>query len=203
MVNNSNEKLIKFPMSEWMIQSGGFTKVLPQSAYCICYQYNIDDNGFGPYSFSTTRSDRLLSFLFPNILFFYKNENKLESSSKIDKRGVYFYGNNNGEIDKKTKEYNKLILKNKFRANKGLPEETLVEKPPLLELYSGNTIEVNVVNELIKNNFHFLFNCFFTPMAGQTLILFDHDVWVKATEYCKDNKICVQEVNSIDDLNSW
>lgn len=203
MVNNSNEKLIKFPMSEWMIQSGGFTKVLPQSAYCICYQYNIDDNGFGPYGFSTTRSDRLLSFLFPNIAFFYKNENKLESSSKIDKRGVYFYGNNNGEIDKKTKEYNKLILKNKFRANKGLPEETLVEKPPLLELYSGNTIKVNVVNELIKNNFHFLFNCFFTPMAGQTLILFNHDVWVKATEYCKDNKICVQEVNLIDDLNSW
>lgn len=51
MVNNMPEKLIKFSISEWIVQSGHFKSDLPSEAYCICYQYNIDSNGYGPYGF--------------------------------------------------------------------------------------------------------------------------------------------------------
>ncbi|MFJ0492296.1 hypothetical protein [Citrobacter werkmanii] len=203
MVINANEKLIKFPISEWMLKANGFTKELPSSTYCVCYQYDIDDNGFGPYGFSTIASDKLLSFLFSNILFFDKSKNKLDFCSNIDKRGVYFYGNKIGEIERQINEHSKLILKNKLKINKGLAEEVHAEKPLLFELYSDNKIEVDVVNEFISNKFDFLFNYFFTPMAGQTLILFNNEIWNKAVEYCKDNKIHTQEVCSIDDLKAW
>ncbi|MEO3988796.1 hypothetical protein [Pseudocitrobacter cyperus] len=203
MVINANEKLIKFPISEWMLKASGFTKELPSSTYCVCYQYDIDGNGFGPYGFSTIASDKLLSFLFSNIVFFDKNKNKLDLCSKLDKRGVYFYGNKIGEIDKKINEYNKLMLKNKLKISRGLPEEAHTEKPLLFELYSDNKIKVGVVNEIINNKFDFLFNFVFTPMAGQTLILFSDEIWSKAIEYCKGNNIDTQEVGSIDNLNAW
>lgn len=203
MVSNVNEKLIKFPISEWMLKASGFTKELPSSTYCICYQYDIDGNGFGPYGFSTIASDKLLSFLFSNIVFFDKSKNKLDLCSKIDRRGIYFYGDKTGEIDRKINKYNKLTLKNKLKINKGLPEDAHAEKPLLFELYSDNKIEVGVVKEIINNKFDFLFNFFFTPMAGQTLILFNEDIWGKAIGYCKDNNINTQVVGSIDNLKAW
>jgi hypothetical protein len=62
MVNNIPEKLIKFPISKWIVQSGRFKTDLPEGSYCICYQYNIDGNGYCPYGSFSERSKRLLSF---------------------------------------------------------------------------------------------------------------------------------------------
>ncbi|EOH6334077.1 MULTISPECIES: hypothetical protein [Citrobacter] len=204
MVNNMPERLIKFPISEWMVQSGRFKTDLPSVAYCICYQYNIDSNGYGPYGFLTERSDRLLSILFTNLMFFSKEGKTLDACSTLSKNGVYFYGNNNDRMNKQLVEYRKVLLKNKLRTNKGLLEETCPEKPILLNLYNDyGGIEVSVINSLIEEGYHFLFDCFFTPVAGKSIIVFDCNIWDRAIEYCKNNGIDFQEVDSVDNLKEW
>ncbi|MGE6983845.1 hypothetical protein [Kluyvera intermedia] len=203
MVTNVHEKIIKFPVSEWIVQSSHFDSDLPSSAYCICYQYNIDSHGYGPYGFLTEKSEGLLSFLFTDLMFFSKDKQTLDACSTLSKRGIYFYGDDNDSINMQLKDYNKRILKNKLRANRGLSKETHPEKPELLNLYDDDKIEVNVINNLIKEDCCFIFNCFFTPVAGQSLILFDCNIWDRAMEYCKNNGIDSEETDSIDNLKEW
>lgn len=204
MVNNMPEKLIKFPISEWIVQSGRFKAYLPSTAYCICYQYNIESNGYGPYGFLTEKSERLLSFLFTNLIFFSKEGKTLDACSTLSRSGVYFYGNNNDRMNKQLAEYRKMLLKNKLRANKGLLEEASPEKPILLNLYDNDGgIKVSVINSLIKEGYQFLFNCFFTPVSGESMIIFDYKIWNRAIEYCKNNGIDFQEVDSVDNLKEW
>ena len=204
MVNNMPEKLIKFPISEWIIQSGHFKTDLPSEAYCICYQYNIDSNGYGPYGFLTEKSEGLLSFLFNNLMCFNQEDKTLDVCSTLSRNGVYFYGNNNEQVHKQLADYRRMLLKNKLRANKGLPEEVFPEKPDLLNLYDDyGGVEVSVINSLIEKGYQFLFYRFFTPVAGGGVILFDCNVWDRAIEYCNSNGISFQEVDSVDNLKEW
>lgn len=204
MVNNITEKLIKFPISKWIVQSGRFKTNLPSKAYCICYQYNIDNNGHGPYGFLTEKSERLLSFLFSNLMFFCKEGETLDACSNLSRNGIYFYGKNNDRINKQLAGYRKMLLKNKLRANKGLLEDAFPEKPELLNLYDDcGEIEINVIDSLIKEGCNFLFYFFLTPVAGGSVIIFDCNIWDRAIEYCKNNEINFQEVESVDNLKEW
>ena len=204
MVNNMPEQLIKFPISECIIQSGHFKTDLPSEAYCICYQYNIDSNGYGPYDFLTEKSKGLLSSLFTNLMCFNKEGQNLDACSALSRKGLYFYGNNNEQVNKQLTEYRKMLLKNKLRTNKGLPEENFPEKPELLNLYDDyGGADVSVINSLIKKGYQFLFYRFFTPVAGGSVIVFDGNIWDKAVEYCKKNGIGFQEVDSVDNLKEW
>ncbi|WP_101743475.1 hypothetical protein [Klebsiella aerogenes] len=107
-------------------------------------------------------------------------------------------------MNKQLVEYRKVLLKNKLRTNKGLLEETCPEKPILLNLYNDyGGIEVSVINSLIEEGYHFLFDCFFTPVAGKSIIVFDCNIWDRAIEYCKNNGIDFQEVDSVDNLKEW
>lgn len=96
-----------------------------------------------------------------------------------------------------------MLLKNKLRTNKGLPEENFPEKPELLNLYDYGGADVSVINSLIKKGYQFLFFRFFTPVAGGSVIVFDGNIWDKAVEYCKKNGIGFQEVDSVDNLKEW
>ncbi|MGG7521267.1 hypothetical protein ACQ3G4_07675 [bacterium BS0013] len=204
MVDNMPEKLIKFPISEWIVQSVHFQTDLPSEAYCICYQYNIDSNGYGPYGFLTEKSEGLLSFLFNNLLCFNKEDKTLDVCSTLSRNGVYFYGNNNEQVHKQLADYRRMLLKNKLRANKGLPEEVSPEKPDLLNLYDDyGGVDVSVINYLMEKGYQFLFYWFFTPVAGESVIVFDCNIWDRAIEYCKKNGIDFQEVDSVDNLKEW
>lgn len=202
------EKLIKFSISEWIIQSGHFKTDLPSEAYCICYQYNIDSNGYGPYGFLTEKSEGLLSFLFNNLMCFNQEDKTLDVCSTLSRNGVYFYGNNNEQVHKQLADYRRMLLKNKLRANKGLPEDVFPEKPDLLNLYDDyGGVEVSVINCLIEKCYQLLFYRFFTPVAGGDVILFDCNVWDRAIEYSNSNSnsngIGFQEVDSVDNLKEW
>ncbi|WP_163382772.1 hypothetical protein, partial [Enterobacter hormaechei] len=62
------------------------------------------------------------------------------------RNGLYFYGNNNEQVNKQLEEYRKMLLKNKLRTNKGLPEEILPDKPELLNLYDDyGGVDVSVI----------------------------------------------------------
>ncbi|HCC0890840.1 TPA: hypothetical protein M4K80_004457 [Salmonella enterica] len=198
-----SEKLIKFPVSEWMTKSNNFKNSLPLSAYCICYQYDINENGYGPYGFSTIKAKELLSFLFTNLMFYNKEEKNLTVCSIPGKRGVYFYGDSSNRINKQMQEYKKMILKNELRVNKGLTEETYSEIPDLSKLYNEHEIEVSIINKIIDEGYDLFFNCFFTPIAGQSLIVFDDNVWSRATEYCENNEIFFQVTDLTDNLKEW
>ena len=202
MVKDMSEKIIKLPISEWIIQSAGFKTDLPPSTYCICYQYNINENGYGPYGFATEKSKGLLSFLFTDLMFFNKEKKSIDFCSVISTRGLYFYGSNK-LISQELNEYRKKILKNKLKFKREMLEEVEPEKPEILSLYNNEQIETSVLKFFFKKECLFLFKCFLTPIAGDTLIVFDPEIWRKATEYCNNNSIETQSSNSIDDLKEW
>lgn len=62
-----NERLIKIPVPD-------FNEIvdikIKSKVFCLCYQFNIDENGCGPYVFDTDKSKVLLKDLFPDIYYF-------------------------------------------------------------------------------------------------------------------------------------
>jgi len=59
-----------------------------------------------------------------------------------------------------------MLLKNKLRTNKGLPEENFPEKPELLNLYDYGGADVSVINSLIKKVINFFFTGFLLLSLG-------------------------------------
>lgn len=203
MIDYGQERLFKFPPSEWIRQLNRIKGDLPAGAFCICYQYNVDEAGNGPYGFMTSKAVELLSVLFSNIKYYDISDSKLKSGFNLNNKGVYLYGDKLNEFEGEIQSYNSVLLKRRLRINKNLSVHAAPEKPDLLKLYGDQEIDAGIVNILLTKHLSLLFSCFLTPMAGTTFILFDIDKWELAKEFCKSNNINILEVGSVDDLRAW
>ena len=89
------EKVIKFNIPEYM-KIFDFQADLKCSPYCICYQYNVDKNGYGSYGFNTLKSNLFLKDMFQQSYTWDKFRFKANAVDNIYSRGINFYG----DVDK-------------------------------------------------------------------------------------------------------
>lgn len=197
------ERLIKFPYPKYCncLESA---QNLRYSPYCLCYQYDVDDNGYGAYGFNTIKSELVLKDLF-NSLFYWNNDNIIEYQSLNIKSGLYFY-NDDAWVKSEMRNicsYNISLRKTELLRRKGINVISEPTKSPLLfNIYDGS-YKTDVLNDLLELNINLFISHLFTPEAGQSLILFDPSLILKIEQIAINKSIEFVKVKSIDELKSW
>lgn len=198
------EKLIKFPVPDWnrMINSD-----LDSIAYCVCYQYNIDSNGFGPYGFNTDNAEKIIKKSFSNLMYLENNNDRflLKYVENIQQSGIYLYGEKEN-LDLVYAELIKYYLekkKNEIKLKKLLPQTSLPSKPLLLNLIDNDKYKSEVITKMLYSGCKIIICHHYMPEAWQTLILFDQDILSKLKKYTSYYRVQFVEVSSIDKLKAW
>lgn len=203
MTNQKKERVIKFPLSDWIAGINKFPDHLPTCAYCICYQCDWNEANYGPYGFTSASSKKLLNFLFHELHFYNQNSLSLQPVLTPGNSGLYFYGESVEAFNRRIVEYKKEKLKRKLQS--GLPQlpGLSIEASEIVNVYNNDKVSTALLTHLVKNNYSFFFSCFLTPMAGQTVILFENAIWEKAKSFCQQSGIQVFEADSVNELTSW
>ena len=184
MINN--EKLIIFPVPNWnrIISSD-----LDSMAYCICYQYNIDSNGFGAYGFNTEKAEKIISNTFPNLMFLEKDSKdfvSLKDTKIIQQFGIYLYGNSAKLESLKIELKNYYIekKKNEIKFKKSLIPISLPIEPLIMSLVNKDQTQSYTIKKLVNSNIGLIFCHHYMPEAGLTLIMFEKKNIIRIKKKC-------------------
>ncbi|RJT45019.1 hypothetical protein [Rahnella woolbedingensis] len=201
-----HERLIKFPMPDW---NRVISSDLDSIAYCLCYQYDIDLNGNGPYGFNTNKASGIINDAFPN-LFFYENNGKnnkvkLLSTQAIKSNGIYLYGNVD-KINLLQQDLNYYYLsekKNEMRLKRSLAPEPLPSEPLLLNLVRNREYRSDSIKRIIDSECGLFVYHHYMPAAGDCVILFDRHLVFSLKNIALNFDVEYFEVDSIDFLKAW
>ena len=203
MVNN--EKLIIFPVPNWnrIISSD-----LDSMAYCICYQYNIDLNGFGAYGFNTEKAEKIISNTFPNLMFLEKDSKdfvSLKDTKIIQQFGIYLYGNSAKLESLKIELKNYYIekKKNEIKFKKSLAPISLPTEPLIMSLVNKDQTQSYTIKKLVNSNIGLIFCHHYMPESGLTLIMFEKKILLELKKNATHNKVNFVELSSIDEMKAW
>ena len=203
MINN--EKLIIFPVPNWnrIISSD-----LDSMAYCICYQYNIDSNGFGAYGFNTEKAEKIISNTFPNLMFLEKDSKdfvSLKDTKIIQQFGIYLYGNSAKLESLKIELKNYYIekKKNEIKFKKSLIPIFLPIEPLIMSLVNKDQTQSYTIKKLVNSNIGLIFCHHYMPEAGLTLIMFEKKILLELKKNATHNKVNFVELSSIDEMKAW
>ena len=203
MVNN--EKLIVFPVPNW---NRIISSELDSIAYCICYQYGIDSNGFGPYGFNTEKAEKIISNTFPNLMFLEKDSKdfvSLKDTKTVQQFGIYLYGNSVKLESLKIELKNYYIekKKNEIKFKKSLVPISLPTEPLIMSLLNKDQAQNDTIKKLVNSNIGLIFCHHYMPEAGLTLIMFERKILLELKKNATYYKVNFVELISIDEMKAW
>lgn len=203
MVNN--EKLIVFPVPKW---NRIISSKLDSMAYCICYQYGIDSNGFGPYGFNTEKAEKIISNTFPNLMFLEKDNEgfiSLKDTKTVQQFGIYLYGNSVKLESLKIELKNYYIekKKNEIKFKKSLVPISLPTEPLIMSLLNKDQAQNDTIKKLVNSNIGLIFCHHYMPEAGLTLIMFERKILLELKKNATYYKVNFIELSSIDEMKAW
>jgi hypothetical protein len=175
-----------------------------ETPYCLCYQYDINDVGRGPYGFNTANSRKIIHSVFENLRYWNKKYSQFIDHTEIKKDGLYTYGDNSFFIKQQeyVNNYSLALKKKELLSKKGLTH-SLPQIPILSYLWKESLIDTSAVNLILKDSMQFFILDFFAPEAGKTLILFDKSIKKRIKEASALVNIDFYTVNQINDLPAW
>ena len=203
MINN--EKLIVFPVPNW---NRIISSELDSMAYCICYQYGIDSNGFGPYGFNTEKAEKIISTTFPNLMFLEKDNEgfiSLKDTKIVQQFGIYLYGNSVKLESLKIELKNYYIekKKNEIKFKKSMVPISLPTEPLIMSLLNKDQAQNDTIKKLVNSNIGLIFCHHYMPEAGLTLIMFEKKILLELKKNATHNKVNFVELSSIDEMKAW
>ena len=203
MINN--EKLIVFPVPNW---NRIISSELDSMAYCICYQYGIDSNGFGPYGFNTEKAEKIISTTFPNLMFLEKDNEgfiSLKDTKIVQQFGIYLYGNSVKLESLKIELKNYYIekKKNEIKFKKSMVPISLPTEPLIMSLLNKDQTQNDTIKKLVNSNIGLIFCHHYMPEAGLTLIMFEKKILLELKKNATHNKVNFVELSSIDEMKAW
>lgn len=203
MINN--EKLIVFPVPNW---NRIISSELDSMAYCICYQYGIDSNGFGPYGFNTEKAEKIISTTFPNLMFLEKDNEgfiSLKDTKIVQQFGIYLYGNSVKLESLKIELKNYYIekKKNEIKFKKSMVPISLPTEPLIMSLLNKDQAQNDTIKKLVNSNIGLIFCHHYMPEAGLTLIMFERKILLELKKNATYYKVNFVELSSIDEMKAW
>lgn len=84
----TNERLIKISVPDF---NEIITGEANPDAFCLCYQFDINSEGYGRYGFETEKAKRLINELFPCVYYYDERACSLVKKSSFESPGVYFF----------------------------------------------------------------------------------------------------------------
>jgi len=195
----ANERLIKIPIPN-------FNEIIEikkdSEAFCLCYQFNVDDYGYGPYGFDTDKAKDLLKVLFSEIYYYDNQVRGLVKKTVLDSEGLYFFKRWE-KLKSDLDSYKLTIKKNEILARKGVAVEVLNEKPELYDVYENGKLSSRVLNDLSRLGCEFFIVNNYMPQGGKCLIFTDSSCLNKVKSLAKDLEIKFDSFPSIDSLKAW
>lgn len=204
MVDEAMEQIIEFPIEQGDI----FTEqpLLPRG-YCLCYQYNVDQHGYGPYGFNTATATNFLRTLFPDLLHWEPERQILESLPVPTQEGVYFSKTqpHTLALKEELEDYQKKIkiesLREKYKKN-DTPTAQII-KPTLINLTEHQKIPAQIISTFITHEHFFLINYFFMSNARNTLIFFNKNIPATAKKIAESMNLRYLTLDSMNELKPW
>ena len=194
----ANERLIKIPVPN-------FNEIIEikkdSEAFCLCYQFNVDDYGYGPYGFDTDKAKDLLKVLFSEIYYYDNQVRGLVKKTVLDSEGLYFFKRWE-KLKSDLDSYKLTIKKNEILARKGVAVEVLNEKPELYDVYENGKLSSRVLNDLSRLGCEFFIVNNYMPQGGKCLIFTDSSCLNKVKSLAKDLEIKFDSFPSIDSLKA-
>nr|WP_033762173.1 hypothetical protein [Pantoea agglomerans] len=195
----ANERLIKIPVPN-------FNEIIEikkdSEAFCLCYQFNVDDYGYGPYGFDTDKAKDLLKVLFSEIYYYDNQVRGFVKKTVLDSEGLYFFKRWE-KLKSDLDSYKLTIKKNEILARKGVAVEVLNEKPELYDVYENGKLSSRVLNDLSRLGCEFFIVNNYMPQGGKCLIFTDSSCLNKVKSLAKDLEIKFDSFPSIDSLKAW
>lgn len=195
----AHERLIKIPVPDF---NEVIDNEITSESFCLCYQFNIDDSGYGRYGFDTEKAKDLLKNLFPDLYCYDDKIKTLVKKKSLDSQGLYFFENWE-KIKAELDGYKLTIKKNEILARKGMAIKNCNEKPRLFEVYENGKLSSNVVDELISLDCGFFIVNNYMPQGGKCLIFIDSSHLDKIQLAAKNMDIKFDDLPSIDSLKAW
>lgn len=193
-----NERIIKFPVPDWKRL---FSKEFDKITTCFCYQYDIDENFYGPYGFDSSIAKEIINDFISEFLFYDVIERKLINVKNVYRNGLYVSSDGN-PLGNEIESYSMAVKKNELRKRKGL-NEAEVKKPILLSMDSECKIPDKVIFHLINNHIPFLIVNGYMPEAGKSIMIFSDEVVKRFFDIVRKYNVDICEVDNIDLMKSW
>lgn len=194
------ERILEFPLpEEWDI----FEEKSIKDARCICYQYNVDENGYGPYGFSTDNAKLIIQEIFNDLFFFDKDKKSFKKASFINNNGFYVYGNNVQKLERELLAFLLWEKKKSILEKKSIAAPDPPPYPAILNAYHQDKLSFNGMKNINSSGNGCFVSKFYMPEAGQTLIFTLDDVSDLARFSAKRKKIDYCVFDSIGSLKPW
>ena len=198
------ERLIEFPVPEW-VDIFNEVKDCGLNPICLCYQYDFDEKGFGPYGFITENAEKLLSTYFDGLSLFDSEKLEFKEKRGIGNSGLYFWGeneNNKAVMDSLLK-YRLWKRKNEFLSKKGGVTSSTAPSSILLNSFRKHAISAIAIDQMVKGECDFFISHLFAPEAGQSIVMFGEKTISKFIKFAQSINIQTVKMNSYDNLKSW
>ena len=193
-----NEKIIKFPVPDWKRL---FSKDFDKITTCFCYQYDIDENFYGPYGFDSSIAKKIINDFISEFLFYDVIERKLINVNNVHRNGLYVSSDGN-PLGNEIESYSMAVKKNELRKRRGL-NEIEVKKPILLSMDSECKIPDKVIFHLINNHIPFFIVNGYMPEAGKSIMIFLDEMVKRFLDVVRKYNVDICEVDNIDLMKSW
>ena len=157
MVVDMKDQIIEFPISPSEMFEGAIDQ---NNGFCISYQYDMDENGYGPYGFRTERMIKLLGKILCPALRWDATRKRLVEMLFPLSAGVYFLENQLyvEELKDALRDYERSCKLSSLRLKykKSQQVEIGSVEPSIFMVSSERKMPAALVNELLRNKCLFL-----------------------------------------------
>lgn len=201
-----NERFITFPAPEWNLP---YVKNNNDDffCYCVCYQYDFDDLGYGPYGLTTNSAANLVDDFFKDGLLTYSesHKNKLALHKFSSRKGLYLFSRKKKVTDlyNECTLYASNLVKSEILKKRGAKIESTPTKPLVLSYLQKVERSVEDITEIMHQGYGVMIVNYYTPQAGETLMFFDKVIFDAFVTEIINRGIGLAHFDSIDELKAW
>jgi hypothetical protein len=201
------ERIIEFPFDQWgFLEAFIEESELPQ-AYCVCYQYDVNVSGYGPYGFDTEKSKALLAEALEPLVFWNKTRHQFLNALTPNGSGLFFPKGQPSvaAMEREVKSYNRAMDMQKLRRRYG--KETEEKNPPvkplIMQLVENGKISLPAISKLIVGGVDLFIGYMDMNTGGLQLIFFDRKAVDKIKNYASIISVDYCLFESRKDLKPW
>jgi hypothetical protein len=201
------EQLIEFPLTPYYITSSPLIVPAGTYGYCICYQYDVNEHGYGPYGFRTNLAKNLLSQAFGPLSYWDDTRKKMLDTEVPDGCGLYFFKGQSRvkKLEEEVLNHQRAgalqTLRKKY--GKSASTEPTTNQPLLYHTYEDEKIRATVIERLLNSGYEFFFTYRDLNLGGETLVFFSPLARKKIKDHSKRNNINYIALSSADELKDW
>ncbi|WP_268800688.1 hypothetical protein [Pseudomonas huanghezhanensis] len=201
------ERIIEYPFEQnYGVEVSSTEPALPEG-YCVCYQYDVNSDGYGPYGFETDTAKTLLSKIFEPLVYWNNIREKLIDATIPQGSGLFFNKDQLyvKELEHELSSYQQAEAIRNLRQKYGKDaDEKRTHAMPLLQSISKDgKAPRSLISNLIANKCAFFLGDLEINTGGLQLTFFDIAAKERIKHHAKSMRIDYCVLKSKQELKVW